>query len=120
VLLTAEKELVMFTVSHLNGCAYCKRAHRAALRQQGLPESAIVALEQGESVGNARFDALAGATRLLIDKRAKLSAAEYGQLVDSGIDRIQQLELIAFIALKTITNYTNSLNECSKTIPDVA
>lgn len=114
VLATTEKDLVMFTVSHVNGCPYCKRSHKAALLQYGLGEADISAIETGDSLTNTRYNDLVYATRLLVEKRAKLSPAEYRDLVQRGIDRVQQWEIIAFIALKTITNYTNSLNEVSK------
>ncbi|MBC8156245.1 MAG: carboxymuconolactone decarboxylase family protein [Bacteroidetes bacterium] len=114
VLVTTEKDLVMFTVSHVNGCPYCKRSHKAALLQYGLSEADIIAIETGDSLTNTRYNDLVYATRLLVKKRAKLSPAEYQDLIQRGIDRVQQLEIIAFIALKTITNYTNSLNEVSK------
>ncbi|MBC8151585.1 MAG: carboxymuconolactone decarboxylase family protein, partial [Bacteroidetes bacterium] len=103
MLATAEKDLVMFTVSHVNGCPSCKRSHKAALLQYGLSEADIIAIETGDSLTNTQYDDLVYATRLLVEKRAKLSPAEYQDLVQRSIDRMQQLEIIAFIALKTIT-----------------
>lgn len=105
-LTAAQREVIALAVGQANSCQYCLSAHTLIGKGAGLSESAIreARAGRGEDVLN---DALAGLAAKLVNQRGRLTDDDLTGARTAGIDDGLILELIAHVALNTLTNYTN-------------
>ena len=104
-----ERQVVYLTANYENECNYCVPWHSILAEQAGISEQDIDALRSAGTLSNTRYDALATFTRLLIANRGKLSNAQMQAFFDAGYSDQQALEVILALAVKLISNYTNSI-----------
>jgi AhpD family alkylhydroperoxidase len=107
----AEQQLVCVTASRENNCAYCVAAHSTLASSAGLPPAVLSAARDGREIGDTKLDALKVATARLVRQRGWLSAAEKQAFVDAGRPLGQLLEVVAWVRMKTLTNYVNHIAE---------
>ena len=107
----AEQQLVCVTASRENGCAYCVAAHSTLALGAKLPQAVLSAARDGREIGDAKLDALNVATARLVRQRGWLSDAEKQAFVEAGGTPGQLLELVAWVSMKTLTNYVNHVAE---------
>ncbi len=105
----AERQIVMFTVSHFNKCDYCRAAHKTVAQMNGVEAETIHGILNNIDPPSDRDLALVRVTQGILEKRGFLSEKELGEMEASGIDRNQIYEIIAIIGIKTITNYVNHI-----------
>ena len=106
----AEREVVQITAARLHACDYCVAGHSAlAIRKAGLSAAQVVALQQGQPVGDARLDALASFTAAVIARRGNVDDAELEAFLAAGFDQQQALEVVLGVALATLCNFANVL-----------
>lgn len=104
-----ERQVVLLTVSHHHECHYCMAAHSAGATMAGIAPEVLEALRRGEPLPDARLEALRRTTDRLVTSRGWISQEETGAFLAAGFTEAQLLEVIAGIALKTISNYANHL-----------
>jgi alkylhydroperoxidase family enzyme len=75
----------------------------------GMAADEIAALRQGAALEDAKLEALRRFTRSLILNRGKIAEAELDAFFAVGYSDQQALEVILGIAVKTMSNYTNSI-----------
>lgn len=106
-----EQQLVCVAASRENGCAYCVAAHSTMAVGAKLPQDILVATREGTPIVDPKLSALRQTTERLVRQRGRLSGAEKGAFVDAGYTPGQLLEVVAWICLKTLTNYTDHIAE---------
>ncbi|MCK0069426.1 carboxymuconolactone decarboxylase family protein [Kordiimonas laminariae] len=104
-----ERQVVYLTANYENECNYCVPWHSILAEQSGLSEKDIEALRGGGSLSNSKQNALSQFTRLLIANRGKVSQMQLQEFFDAGYNSQQALEVILALAVKLISNYTNSI-----------
>lgn len=105
-----EQHIVQLTVAVFNQCEYCQAAHAWLCRKVGLSIEDIRAIRSDQPSGIApELANIVRATRLILEQRGWLDQGEISRLEGEGIHRGKLYEIIAFIGLKTITNYINHL-----------
>jgi len=77
----------------------------------GLTRNQIEAISSGAKLGDQRLDSVADAVRLIAKKKGWLEPQDLSALDAQGIDRGQLYELVAFVGLKTVSNYINHIAE---------
>jgi uncharacterized peroxidase-related enzyme len=97
-----QKEAVYLATSQVNGCDYCLAAHTLFAGKSGLSAQDIVAARQGE------LNAYAALARQLTESRGHLSDTQIAAARDAGIDDVKIIEVIALVAVQTLTNYLNN------------
>jgi uncharacterized peroxidase-related enzyme len=97
-----QKEAVYLATSQVNGCDYCLAAHTLFAGKSGLSAQDIVAARQGE------LNAYAALARQLSESRGHLSDAQIAAARAAGIDDVKIIEVIALVAVQTLTNYLNN------------
>lgn len=105
----AEQEVVLLAISRFNGCAYCVTAHSALADMAKVPTEITDAVRNGERLPDARLDALATFTTIMVDKRGLPSRADVQSFLDAGFTEGDVLQVVLAITVKTISNYTNHL-----------
>ena len=110
---SAERQILLTTISSENGCLYCTAAHSTlagALRA----DEASVAEARGERAPSAtRTGALVAFTREVIRERGQISTGALQSFFDAGFTKAQALEVVANIGLKTISNFIDGFAHVS-------
>ncbi|TDF37471.1 carboxymuconolactone decarboxylase family protein [Alteromonadaceae bacterium M269] len=104
-----EKQVIYLTANYENECNYCVPWHTILAEQSGLSQANIDALRGGSQLEDSKLNALSQFTRLLIANRGKLSEMQMRDFFDAGYSSQQALDVILALAVKLISNYTNSI-----------
>lgn len=96
-------------VSVFNACGYCSGAHGAMCLKAGVSAPDVLLIRAGKSPDDPRLAAVTGVVRRLLETRGLLGPEDLADYEKMGISRRQIHELIAIVALKTITNYVNHI-----------
>jgi AhpD family alkylhydroperoxidase len=107
----AEQQLISVVASRENACAYCVAAHSTLALGAGLAPHVLVAARDGTCIDDPRLNALQITTEQLIRKRGWLDAQTKRLFVDAGYQAGQVFEVLGWVALKLLTNYTNHIAE---------
>jgi len=104
-----EQQLVLLTVSALNGCNYCKTAHTALGKMADMSSDTLKSIIGFTPLQDARHEALRRFTREIVEAKGWLEEKQIQAFLDAGFTQAQVFEVVLGIALKTITNYSNHL-----------
>ncbi len=103
-----QREIVALAVGQANACQYCLSAHTLIGKGAGLSEEAIAKARAGS--GESGIDnAIAELAVKIVKQRGVLSDDDMQSARDAGIDDGLVIEIIANVALNTLTNYTNHI-----------
>jgi uncharacterized peroxidase-related enzyme len=113
------REQVALAAAGVNGCDYCASAHTAIGKSLKIDESELERNLAGASDDATTAAALAfvGA---VIENRGKVSDAELQAVRDAGFTDGEIAELVAAIALNTLTNFFNRLADPEIDFPVVS
>lgn len=107
--LTAQqREVIALAVGQTNSCQYCLSAHTLLGKGAGLSPEAIRQARDGASV-DPLDDALAKLAVKIVNRRGVLSDADLSEARSAGLTDSLIVEVIAHVALNTLTNYTNHI-----------
>lgn len=104
-----ERQVVYQTANFENECDYCVPWHSLLAEQAGMPEEERAALREGAALPDAKRDALRRFTRAMIQNRGKIAPAELDAFFAAGYEPQQALEVVLGLAIKTMSNFTNSI-----------
>lgn len=110
----AERETVALAVGQANVCGYCLSAHSLMAKGAGLSPEAVIAARQGEGTPLAAF------ARKVTLARGALSTQDVDDARLMGLSDAQIIEVIAHVALNTLTNYVNHIAGTEIDFPVVA
>lgn len=105
-----EQELIFLVLSQKNGCDYCIAAHSMlADKVSKLDTVTLKAIRSGETVTDAKLQALAELTSRLFETRGLINNADAQKFLSMGYEEQQILEIILAISVKTLSNYSNHI-----------
>ncbi len=104
-----ERQVVYMTANYENECDYCVPWHSLLAEKAGMPETEIEALRTGARLSDVKLEALRVFARALIANRGKISQAELSGFLEAGYSEVNALEVVLGLAVKTMSNYTNSI-----------
>lgn len=104
-----ERQVILITISVVNGCDYCKTVHTALGRKAGIDDKTMKALMALAPIPDAKLNALRDFTRAMVEERGRLHEQRVRRFLDAGYTNAQVFEVVMGIALKTLTNYSNHL-----------
>lgn len=105
---SVEQEVVFLSVAYENNCEYCMAAHSfIGDKMSKVPTEVTDAIRDGKQVPDVKLAALSKLTRSLTANRGNVSQDETDEFLAAGYTEIQILGIIAGIAVKTISNYSN-------------
>ncbi len=105
----SEQQAVQIAVAAYNECHYCTAVHGGIGLNAGLSEDDVSAILSGGLPEDERLGALVEATRQVLDARGWLDAEDLRALEARGVSKAELYEVIAFVGVKTITNYINHI-----------
>jgi alkylhydroperoxidase family enzyme len=104
-----EAQVVLMTSNYLNRCHYCMAGHTAMMKAAKMPDDVIEALRKGAAIADAKLEALRTFTHELLEKRGHIGDDRLQAFLDAGYTHRQALEVLAGLAAKLISNFTNAL-----------
>ena len=108
-----ERQIILMTASVENKCLYCTAAHATALKALRVDADTIAAIRNRLPLADARQDALVAITRELVSERGFVSENAKRAFFDAGYDAVALMEILAGVALKTMSNYLDHLTPIS-------
>lgn len=114
----AQREIVALAVAQANGCAYCLAAHTYIGKGAGLDAKQIAAARQA-SGGEPQDAALASFAKTVVNKRGLVDDQDVAALKSAGWDDAVVIEVVALVALNTLTNYINHVADTEVDFPAV-
>lgn len=106
---TTERQVVLLTVSFENGCEYCVAAHTVIAGMQKVPADVLNAIRIGAAIADAKLEALRRFTASVVRTRGWPSEQEMEAFFAAGYGRVQVLEVVLGVGMKTLSNYTNHI-----------
>lgn len=113
-----QRELLALAIAQENECQYCLSSHTAFATRVGLSSDAIHSARAAQS-DNTFDQALVSFAMNVIQHRGLVPDEDLKSARDSGIDDGLMLEVVAVIALGTLTNYANRLADTDIDYPIV-
>lgn len=108
-LTAAEQQIVAIAVSAENACPYCVAAHSLIAGSAKAPSQAIAAARAQGLIADPRLEALRGFATAVVATRGRPGDEDVRRFLAAGFDRGQLLDVLAVVAMKTLSNYTNHL-----------
>ncbi len=105
----AERQIVQLTASIENQGTYCVAGHSTFSAKMGMPDETIMAIRDGRALSDARYQGLVDFTRAVVRNRGHITDGDKAAFEASGFGTEQIFEVIAGVALKTITNYVSTV-----------
>lgn len=103
----ATRERIALAVAEQNDCHYCLAAHSYLGRHVAkLTDTEIQANRLGSS-GDAKAEVAVNFAVQLVQRKANLDQADVQAVLSAGYSHAEVLEIIAHVALNTLTNYAN-------------
>ena len=106
-----EQQLVLITVSAINGCEYCVASHSMAALKAQMDDATLQAIRTGASVSDPKLEALRVFTSKIVEKRGWLDDAEVEAFFAAGYNKQAMLDVMTGVSMKTLTNYTNHMTK---------
>jgi uncharacterized peroxidase-related enzyme len=103
-----QRELIAIAVAQENACEYCLSAHAAIGKGAGLSDADIENARHG-GAAEASDDAITDFALQVARSRATISDAALQSAREAGVDDGLIIEIIAHVALNTLTNYVNRI-----------
>src|SRR6056297_2741433 len=101
------RERIALAIGQINGCEYCLSAHAYLGKNLAkLDEAEIAANRAGGSSDPKANAALRFATRL-VRERGQVTEADVSAVRMAGYSDAELVEIVAHVALNTLTNYLN-------------
>lgn len=105
-----EQEVVFLSVAYENNCEYCMAAHSfVGDAMTKVPKEVTNAIREGKQIPDQKLAALSKLTRSLTANRGNVTEQEINAFLDAGYSETHILGIIAGIAVKTMSNYSNHL-----------
>jgi uncharacterized peroxidase-related enzyme len=112
------REAISLTVSEVNGCNYCLAVHTYGANMAKLPADEIILARKGHSSDPKRDTAVQFA-RKVIEARGQVDDADMKAVRDAGYTNANVMEIVALVAMFSLTNFLNNVFDPEKDYPPV-
>jgi len=114
------RDSIGLAVSEVNGCNYCLTVHSfTAEHMARLPADDILLARKGHARDRKR-DAAVQFARKVIETRGHVDDADLKAVRDAGYTDANIIEIVALVAMYSLTNFFNNVFDHEKDFPAVA
>lgn len=114
------RDSIGLAVSEVNGCNYCLTVHSfTAEHMAKLPADEIILARRGRATEPKR-DAAVQFARKVIETRGQVSDDDLTAVRDAGYTEANVIEIVALVAMYSLTNFFNNVFDPAKDFPVVA
>ncbi|MEH7911813.1 peroxidase-related enzyme [Rhizobium laguerreae] len=111
------RDSIGLAVSEVNGCNYCLTVHSfTAEHMAKLPADDIILARKGHATDPKR-DAAVQFARKVVETRGQVSDADLKEVRDVGYTDANIIEIIALVAIYSLTNFFNNVFDPEKDFP---
>ncbi len=103
------RERIALAVAEINGCGYCLAAHSYMGKNLAKLDEAEIATNRRGGSSDAKANVAVAFAAKVTRERGHVSAADVEALKDAGYEDGQIVEIVAHVALNTLTNYVNEV-----------
>lgn len=105
-----EQQAVLLAVSVENGCDYCVAAHSMmAAKMAGMSPENLNGIREKKTLGNPKLNTLVTFTKDVVHSRGLPNKDSIAAFTQAGFSNQHLLEVLACVAMKTLSNYTNHI-----------
>ena len=101
------RERIALAVAQINGCDYCLSAHTYLGKNLAKLDETEIAANRAGGSSDPTADAAVRFAAKLVRERGQLSDADVSAVRTAGYSDAEIVEIIAHVALNTLTNYLN-------------
>ncbi|WP_428515380.1 carboxymuconolactone decarboxylase family protein [Roseovarius sp.] len=101
------RERIALAVAEINGCDYCLSAHTYLGKTLAKLDEAEIAANRAGGSSDAKADAAVRFAAKLVRERGQVSEADVSAVRMAGYSDAEIVEIVAHVALNTLTNYLN-------------
>ena len=112
------RESISLAVSEVNGCDYCLGVHAFGARHTKMSDDEIILARKGHATDPKR-DAAVQFARKVIETRGKVGDADVKAVRDAGYTDANIMEIVALVAMYSLTNFFNNVFDPEKDYPAV-
>ncbi len=102
-----EQQIILLTVSLMNGCTYCKTAHTGLSRKAEMDDATLDAVINFSPLPDPKQNTLRNFVRSIVENKGHVDDAQTTDFLNAGYTKAQVFETILGISMKTLTNYSN-------------
>ena len=114
------RDSIGLAVSEVNGCNYCLTVHSyTAEHMAKLPADEIILARKGHARDPKR-DAAVQFARRVVEARGNVSEADLKAVRNAGHSDANVMEIVALVAMYSLTNFFNNVFDPEKDFPAVA
>jgi uncharacterized peroxidase-related enzyme len=110
------REQIALAVSQANGCNYCLAAHSLLGKKAGLADGDVVAARRGDA-SDPRSRAAIHFALAVVRARGGVADAELERVRGAGFGDGEIAEIVAHVALNTLSNYLNRVAQTEIDFP---
>jgi uncharacterized peroxidase-related enzyme len=113
------RDSIGLAVSEVNGCNYCLTVHSfTAEHMAKLPANEIILARKGHA-SDPKRDAAVQFARKVIESRGHVTDADLKTVRDAGYTDANVMEIVALVAMYSLTNFFNNVFDPEKDFPAV-
>ena len=113
------RDSIGLAVSEVNGCNYCLTVHSFTAEHMAKMPAAEITLARTGHASDPRRDAAVQFARQVIMGRGHVSDAELKAARDAGYTDANLMEIVALVAMYSLTNFFNNVFDPEKDFPAV-
>lgn len=114
------RDSIGLAVSEVNGCNYCLTVHSFTAEHMAKLQPEEVILARKGHATNAKRDAAVQFARRVIETRGKVADADLKAVRDNGYTDANIMEIVALVAMYSLTNLFNNVFDPERDFPAVA
>jgi uncharacterized peroxidase-related enzyme len=116
----ATRERIALTVAEINSCGYCLSAHSYIGKNLVKLDDNEIAANRDASSSDPKAEAALRFAAKVVHARGHVSDADLAEVKRAGYDDAEVIEIVAHVALNTLTNYVNEVAKTDIDFPVVA
>lgn len=105
----AQVQIVLLTDAVTNDSPWAVAFHTTLALKEGVDPADVRAIRNGRLPQDAKFAALSGLAKTMIEKRGRLDDGDVNRFLAAGFGKDHLLEAIAAVAASAITNYAGNI-----------
>jgi len=113
------RERIALAVAEINGCDYCLSAHTYLAKNLAKLDDAEITANRNGTSSDPKADAAVRFAVKLVKARGRVSPADVAEVKVAGYSEAEIVEIVAHVALNTLTNYLNEAFETPIDFPVV-
>jgi uncharacterized peroxidase-related enzyme len=113
------RDSIGLAVSEVNACNYCLSVHSFTAKHMAqLPPEEVVLARKGHA-SDPKRDAAVQFARKVIETRGQVTDADLKAVRDAGYSDANVMEIVALVAMYSLTNFFNNVFDPEKDFPAV-